>query len=148
MTGNKHFAKAEELMHSNYDMGQTQTVTNGSQIKFRGVQIGRDPDGTLRISQQAYIKNLSNIKADLHNDMDSVRTARGKVSWIATWTRSDAAFAIERLSQITPENINSEATKSRNDLNEYLKKTVCSAARTNVVFTNSYVDNNSSLFGE
>jgi hypothetical protein len=32
MTGNKHFAKAEELMHSNYDMGQTQTVTNGSQI--------------------------------------------------------------------------------------------------------------------
>jgi ribonucleotide monophosphatase NagD (HAD superfamily) len=21
MTGNKHFAKAEELMHSNYDMG-------------------------------------------------------------------------------------------------------------------------------
>jgi hypothetical protein len=51
MTGNKHFARAEELMHSNYDMGQTQTVTNGSQIKFGGVQIGRDPDGTLRISQ-------------------------------------------------------------------------------------------------
>jgi Reverse transcriptase (RNA-dependent DNA polymerase) len=37
MTGNKHFEKAEELMHSNYDMGQTQTVTNGSQIKFGGV---------------------------------------------------------------------------------------------------------------
>jgi hypothetical protein len=36
MTGNKHFAKAEEHMHSNYDMGQTQTVTNGSQIKFGG----------------------------------------------------------------------------------------------------------------
>jgi hypothetical protein len=50
MTGNKHFAKAEELMHSNYDMGQTQTVTNCSQIKLGGVQIGRDPDGTLRIS--------------------------------------------------------------------------------------------------
>jgi hypothetical protein len=68
MTGNKHFAKAEELMHSNYDMRQTQTVTNGSQIKFGEVQIGRDPDGTLGISQEAYIKNLSNIKADLHND--------------------------------------------------------------------------------
>jgi hypothetical protein len=40
MTGNKHFATAEELMHSNYDMGQTQTVTNGSKIKFGGVQIG------------------------------------------------------------------------------------------------------------
>jgi hypothetical protein len=49
MTGNKHFARAEELMHSNYDMKETQTVTNGSQIKFGGVQIGRDLDGTLRI---------------------------------------------------------------------------------------------------
>jgi hypothetical protein len=87
MSGNKHFAKAKELMHSNYDMGQTQTVTNGSQIKFGGVQIGRDPDGTLRISQEAYIQNLSYIKVDLHNDIASVRTARGKVSWIATWTR-------------------------------------------------------------
>jgi hypothetical protein len=87
-------------------------------------QIDRDPDGTLRISQQAYIENLSNIKADLHNDIASVRTARGKVSWIATWTRSDAAFAMGRLSQITPENINSEATKSSNDLNDYLKKSV------------------------
>jgi hypothetical protein len=29
-----------------------------------------------------------------------------------------------RLSQINPENINSEATKSSNDLNDYLKKTV------------------------
>jgi Reverse transcriptase (RNA-dependent DNA polymerase) len=74
MTGNKHFAKSEELMHSNYDMGQTQTVTNGSHTKFGGVQIGRDPDGTLRISQEAYIENLSNIKADLHNDIASVRT--------------------------------------------------------------------------
>jgi hypothetical protein len=53
MTGNKHFAKSEELMHSNYDMGQTKTVTNGSQIKFGGLQIGRDPDGILRISQEA-----------------------------------------------------------------------------------------------
>jgi hypothetical protein len=86
MTGNKHFAKAEEIMHSNYDMGQTQTVTNGLQIKFGGVQIGRDPDDTLRISQEAYIENLSNIKADLHNDIACVRTARSKVSWITTWT--------------------------------------------------------------
>jgi hypothetical protein len=80
MTGNKHFAKVKELVHSSYDMEKTQTVTNGSQITFRGVQIGRDPDGTLRISQEAYIENLSNIKADLHNDIPSVRTARGKVS--------------------------------------------------------------------
>jgi hypothetical protein len=111
-------------MHSNYDMGQTQTVTNGSQTKFGGVQIGRDPDGTLRISQEAYIENLSNIKADLRNDIAFVRTARGKVSWIATWTRPDAAFTMGRLSQITPENINSGATKSCSDLNDYLKKTV------------------------
>jgi Reverse transcriptase (RNA-dependent DNA polymerase) len=124
MTRNKHFAKAEERIHSNYDIGQTQTITNGSQIKFGGVQIGRDPDGTLRIPQEAYIENLSNIKADLYNDIASVRTARGKVSWIATWTRPDAAFAMGRLSQITPENINSEATESCNDLNDYLKKTV------------------------
>jgi hypothetical protein len=124
MTGNKHFAKAEELTHSNYDMGQTQTVTNGSQMKFGGVQIGRDPDATLRMSQEAYIENLSNIKADLHNDIASVRTAREKVSWITTWTRPDAVFAMGRLSQITPENINSEATKSSNDLDDYLKKTV------------------------
>jgi hypothetical protein len=111
-------------MHSNYDMRQTQTVTNGSQIKFGGVQIGRDPDGTLGISQETYIENISNIKAELHNDMASVRTARGKVSWIATWTRPDAAFAMGLLSQITPENINSEASKSCNDSNDYLKKTV------------------------
>jgi hypothetical protein len=124
MTGNKHFAKTEELMHSDYDMGQTQTVTNGTHIKFGGVQIGRDPDGTLRISQEAYIENRPNMKADLHNDIASVRTARGKVSWIATWTRPDVAFAMRMLSQITPENINSEATKSCNDLNDYLKKTV------------------------
>jgi hypothetical protein len=124
MTDNKHFAKAEELMHSKYDMEQTQTVPNGSQIKFGGVQIGRDPDGTLRLSHQAYIENLSNIKADLHNDIASVRTARGKVSWIATWTRPDAAFAMGGPSQITSENINSEATKSSNDLNDNLKKTV------------------------
>jgi hypothetical protein len=88
------------------------------------VQIGRDPDGTLRISRQAYFENLSNIKADLHNDITSVRTARGKVSWIATWTRPNAAFAMGGLSQLTPENINSEATKSCNDLNDSLKKTV------------------------
>jgi hypothetical protein len=94
MTGNKHFAKAEELMHSNCDMGKTQAVTNGSQIKFGGVQIGRDPDGTLRISQEAYIENLSNIKADLRNDIACVRTARRKVSWIATWTRPDAAVSM------------------------------------------------------
>jgi hypothetical protein len=62
MTGNMQFAKAEERMHSNYDMGQPQTITNGSQIKIGEVQIGRDPDGTLRISQQTYIENLSNIK--------------------------------------------------------------------------------------
>jgi hypothetical protein len=100
MSGNTHFAKTEELMHSSYDMGQIQTVTNGSQIRFGGVQIGRDPDGTLRISQEAYIESLSNIKADLHNDKASILTARGKVSWIATWTRLDAAFAMRRLSQI------------------------------------------------
>jgi hypothetical protein len=62
MTGNKHFAKAEELMHSNFDMGQTQTVSSGSQIKFGGVQIGRDPDDTLRISQEAYI-TYSNFRS-------------------------------------------------------------------------------------
>jgi hypothetical protein len=124
MTGNMQFAKAEGLIHSNYDMRLTQTVSNGTQIKFGGVQIGRDPDGTLRISQEAYIENLSNIKADLHNDIDSVRTARGKVSWIAIWTRPDAAFAMGRPSQITPENTNSEATKTCNDLNDYLKTTV------------------------
>jgi hypothetical protein len=89
-----------------------------------GVQIGRDPDGTLGISQEAYIENLSNIKADLHNDIAYVRTVRGKVSWIAAWNHPDGAFAMGRLSQITPENINSEATKSCNDLNDYLKKTV------------------------
>jgi hypothetical protein len=96
------FSKAEERIHSNYDIGQAQTMNNGSQIKLGGVQIGRDPDGTLRISQEAYIENLSNIKAHLHNDLASVRTARGKVSWIASWTRPDLAFAMERLSQITP----------------------------------------------
>jgi hypothetical protein len=80
MTCNKQFAKAEELIHINYDIGQAQTITNGSQIKLGGVQIGRDPDGTLRISQEAYIENLSNIKAHLHSDKASVRTAHGKVS--------------------------------------------------------------------
>jgi hypothetical protein len=114
----------EELIHSNYDIGKAQTITNGSQIKLGGVQIGRESDGTLRISHQAYIENLSNIKANLHNDIASVRIARGKVSWIATWTRLDAAFAMGRLSQIIPENINSEATMSCNDLIDYLKKTV------------------------
>jgi hypothetical protein len=84
MTRNKQFSKAEERMHSNYDIGQAQTITNDSQIKLGGVQIGRDPDGTLRISQEAYIENPSNIKAHLHNDIASVRTALGKVSWIAT----------------------------------------------------------------
>jgi hypothetical protein len=112
MARDNHFAKAEERIHSNYDIGQTQTITIGSQIKLSGVQIDRDPDGTLRISHQAYTANLSNIKANLHNDIASVRTARGKVTWIATWTRPDAAFAMGRLSQITPENINSEAIKS------------------------------------
>jgi Reverse transcriptase (RNA-dependent DNA polymerase) len=129
-TGNKHFEKAEELMHSNYDMGQVHIVTNCSQIKFGGEQIGRDPDDTLRISQQAYIDNLSHIKADLHNDIASGRTARGKVSWIAKWTRPDAACAMGKLSQIIPEDINSEAAKSCNDLNDYLKKTV----KRNIIF--------------
>jgi hypothetical protein len=49
MTHNMQFAKAEECIHSNYDIGQTQTITNGSQIKLGGVQIGRDSVGTLRI---------------------------------------------------------------------------------------------------
>jgi hypothetical protein len=69
MTRNKQLAKAEERIHSNYDIGQTQTITNGSHIKLGGVQIGRDPDSTLRISHQVYIENLSNIKANLHNVM-------------------------------------------------------------------------------
>jgi hypothetical protein len=124
MTRNKQFAKAEERILSNYDIGKSQTITNGSQIKLGGVQIGRDPDGTLRISQEAYIENLSNIEAHLHNDIASVRTARGKESWIASWTRPDLAFAMGRLSQIIPENINTEATKSSNDLHDYFKKTV------------------------
>jgi hypothetical protein len=46
------------------------------------------------------------------------------VSWIATWNRSGAASAMGRLSQKTLENFNSEATKSCNDLNDYLKTTV------------------------
>jgi hypothetical protein len=37
MTRNKQFAKAGELIHSNSDIGQTQTITNGSQIKLGGV---------------------------------------------------------------------------------------------------------------
>jgi hypothetical protein len=49
---------------------------------------------------------------------------------MASWTRPDAAFAMGRLSQITPENINSEATESCNDLNDYLKKTV----KRNIIF--------------
>jgi hypothetical protein len=130
MTRNKQFTKAIERIHSNYDIGQTQTITNGSQIILGGVQIGRDPDGTLRISHQAYIENPSNIKAILHNDIASVRTARGKVSWIATWTRPDAAFSMGRLSQIVPEDINSEATMSCNDLIDYLKMTV----QRNIIF--------------
>jgi hypothetical protein len=32
ITGNKQFVKAKERMHSNYDMSQIQTTTNGSQI--------------------------------------------------------------------------------------------------------------------
>jgi hypothetical protein len=84
MTGNMQFAKAEEHMHSNYDIEQTQTITNGSKMTFGGVQVRRDCDGTWRISHQAYIENQSHIKADLHNDIASVRTARGKVSRIAT----------------------------------------------------------------
>jgi hypothetical protein len=95
MTGNKHFAKAEEHMHSNYDMGQTQTVTNSSRIKFGGVQIDRDPDGASRILQEAYTENLPNIKADLHNDIVSVPTALDKASRMATRTRPDAAFVKE-----------------------------------------------------
>jgi hypothetical protein len=43
MTRNKQFAKAEELIHSNYDIGQAQTITSGSNIKLGGVQIGRVP---------------------------------------------------------------------------------------------------------
>jgi hypothetical protein len=84
VTSNKQFSKDDERMHRNYDMGQTQTITSGSQIKFGGVQIGRDIIGILRISKQSYIENLSNIKADLHIDIASVRTACGKVTWIAT----------------------------------------------------------------
>jgi hypothetical protein len=61
------------------------------------VQIGQDPDGTLRISHQAYTEDLSNINANLHKYISSVRTARGKVSWIASWTHLDAAFAKGRL---------------------------------------------------
>jgi hypothetical protein len=73
-------------MHSKYDMAQRQTVTNGSLIKFDGVQIGRVSDGTRRTSQQAYIQKLSNIMVDLYNAIAFVCTGRGKVSYIATCT--------------------------------------------------------------
>jgi hypothetical protein len=43
MTGNMQFAKAEERMHSNYDIGQTRTITNGSQIKFGGCRSVKIP---------------------------------------------------------------------------------------------------------
>jgi hypothetical protein len=87
------------------------------------VQIGRDPDGALRISQEAYIEYLSNIKADLRNDIASVRTGRQSVL-DRYMDPSRSSLRMGRLSQISPENINSEATKSCNDLNDYLKKTV------------------------
>jgi hypothetical protein len=79
MTHNKQIAKAEERIHSNYDIGQAHTITNGSQIKLGEVQIGRDPDGKLRISHQAHIENLSNIKANLHNDIASVRCVASRI---------------------------------------------------------------------
>jgi hypothetical protein len=78
----------------------------------------------LRVSQQAYIEIIHNFNADLHNDIAFVRTARGKVFWIATGTHPDESFAMARLSQINPENIIFEATKSCNDLNDYHKKSV------------------------
>jgi hypothetical protein len=46
MTRIMQFAKAEERSHSNYEIEQTQTITNGSQILLGGVQIGQNPDGT------------------------------------------------------------------------------------------------------
>jgi hypothetical protein len=52
MTGKMQFAKAEERMHSKYDVDKHRPSLT---IGFDGVQIGRDPDGALRISHQAYI---------------------------------------------------------------------------------------------
>jgi hypothetical protein len=49
---------------------------------------------------------------------------------------------MERISQITPENINSEATKSCNDLIDYLKKTV----KRNLIFCNLYVKSLHDIF--
>jgi hypothetical protein len=97
MTRNKQFAKAAEHIHSNSNIGQAQAIANGSQIKLGGVQIGRDPNGTFRMSQEPWIEKLSNIKAHLHNNIDSVRTARGKMSLIASWTLRDLAFAIRSI---------------------------------------------------
>jgi hypothetical protein len=95
ITDTEQFAKAEERVHSSYHIGQTQTITNGSLIKFDGMQIDRDPDGTLCISQQGYFENLLNIKADLHNNIASVRTARSRLSWVAIWTHPDTAVVME-----------------------------------------------------
>jgi hypothetical protein len=85
-------------------------------------------------TQQPYIDNLSNIKADLRDDKASVRTTRGKVSGIAIWIRPDIAFAMRRLNRVTPENINSETTKSCNELNDYIEKTV----KRNIIFCKLY----------
>jgi hypothetical protein len=72
MAGNMQFAKAEELMHRNYNMGQTQTITNGSQMKFGGVRTGRDPDGTLSKSQQAYICSAARTNVVLRIVMSTI----------------------------------------------------------------------------
>jgi Reverse transcriptase (RNA-dependent DNA polymerase) len=71
MTRNKQFAKAEERIHSNYDIGQAQTITNGSQTKLGGVQIGRDPDGTMRMSQEACSATRINVVTNNYVDDNS-----------------------------------------------------------------------------
>jgi hypothetical protein len=121
-TGKQQFAKATERMHSNYDMKQTQIVTNDSQIKFGRVKIGRDPEGTLGTYQQAYIEILSNTEAVLHNDIASVLTARRKISRISTWTCPDYVFAMGRLSKITYLNSETSNITTYNDLSDNLKK--------------------------
>jgi tellurite resistance-related uncharacterized protein len=66
MNRNKQFEKAEERIHSNYDIGQAQTITNGLQIKLGGVQIGRDPNETLRILHQVYMRSQPYLPSCRH----------------------------------------------------------------------------------
>ena len=103
-----------------WKMGTWDSPSDGKAVKYCGMQLFRDPDGTIRIGQQSFVEDLlkrhevpSDLKAatplaswedplpEENVQLSDVRRAQGiagEVQWLVSRSRPDLLYAASKLS--------------------------------------------------